>query len=451
MPGPHPPQIVLIVGAGEFGSTTALALAEGPYKGHGDLITVIDRGVEPPAVDAASSDYNKVRADYSDPVYQKLALEAIEQWRTPRWSHLYHECGTVVCCGTEDSQVNYVHTSHRLNQQSHPKDVTHLAKGKDIKALYKPGVRTGDFEGMEGYGNHAGGWAATRDACLHTLNLARALGVRIQTAEADSIITAPAPSTSTSSHPIARGVRTVDGREFTADVTVLACGSWMPRLLPELATSCLSTGQAVITILLNKEERERYKDMPISFFMDSGFYCFPPNKDGILKMAIHNRGLLAPMGNLPSHPRTKLSKGYENQGVPAASMAELKRGMKRVHPELGEWIETKLGEERLCWYSDRESGDFLVDYHPSYAQDSLFVAGGGSGHGAKFHPLVGGWAVSRMQGTLDPELCRLWAFYEDKSRLDKSRGEGPIIRRDLDTGKIVEVKTTNQDIVRAKL
>lgn len=60
MPAPRPPQTVLIVGAGEFGSTTALSLAEGPYRGHESLITVVERGAEPPALDAASSDYNKV-------------------------------------------------------------------------------------------------------------------------------------------------------------------------------------------------------------------------------------------------------------------------------------------------------------------------------------------------------------------------------------------------------
>ena len=58
---PAPPQTVLIVGAGEFGSMTALTLAEGPYKSRPDLITVLERGAEPPAIDAASSDYNKVR------------------------------------------------------------------------------------------------------------------------------------------------------------------------------------------------------------------------------------------------------------------------------------------------------------------------------------------------------------------------------------------------------
>lgn len=56
-----PPQSVLIVGAGEMGALTALSLAEGLYKSHPHLITVVERGAEPPAIDAASSDYNKVR------------------------------------------------------------------------------------------------------------------------------------------------------------------------------------------------------------------------------------------------------------------------------------------------------------------------------------------------------------------------------------------------------
>jgi len=58
---PAPPTTVLIVGSGEFGSTTALSLAEGPYRGHEHLITVVERGAENGfASDAASSDYNKV-------------------------------------------------------------------------------------------------------------------------------------------------------------------------------------------------------------------------------------------------------------------------------------------------------------------------------------------------------------------------------------------------------
>lgn len=56
---------VLIVGGGAFGLSTAWELVKGKYKGHGGLITVLDRCDSPPAADAASSDYNKVRTTTS--------------------------------------------------------------------------------------------------------------------------------------------------------------------------------------------------------------------------------------------------------------------------------------------------------------------------------------------------------------------------------------------------
>jgi len=68
---------VLIVGAGEFGAGTALSLLKtGNYT-----VTMIDRAPELPALDAASTDMNKVvRWDYSDKDYAKLAREAIDVW-----------------------------------------------------------------------------------------------------------------------------------------------------------------------------------------------------------------------------------------------------------------------------------------------------------------------------------------------------------------------------------
>lgn len=58
--GPYPPQTVLIIGGGEFGLACAEELANTTYKGHANLITVVDRSATPPSVDAASSDLNKV-------------------------------------------------------------------------------------------------------------------------------------------------------------------------------------------------------------------------------------------------------------------------------------------------------------------------------------------------------------------------------------------------------
>lgn len=63
-------------------------------------------------------------------------------------------------------------------------------------------------------------------------------------------------------------------------------------------------------------------------------------------VAIHDRGWLAPSGTFPSFPRTTLSAGYDKQQIPTAALEALRRGMRRVHPELAE---KEIVETRLCW------------------------------------------------------------------------------------------------------
>jgi sarcosine oxidase/L-pipecolate oxidase len=80
---------VLIVGAGEFGATTAVELLR---SGNYSTVTIIDRASVIPAMDAASTDINKVvRFDYTDADYAKLAREAVIRWRDPKWKGIYNE------------------------------------------------------------------------------------------------------------------------------------------------------------------------------------------------------------------------------------------------------------------------------------------------------------------------------------------------------------------------
>lgn len=57
---------VLVVGAGVFGLSCAEELVRTLYAGRAHLIIVVDRSSAPPAIDAASSDLNKVRATLPD-------------------------------------------------------------------------------------------------------------------------------------------------------------------------------------------------------------------------------------------------------------------------------------------------------------------------------------------------------------------------------------------------
>ena len=75
---------ILIIGAGVFGLSTALHLAQDGFT----KITVLDR--EPvPSPYSAGNDFNKiVRAEYEDPFYTELALVSYSTAFVPRYSAL---------------------------------------------------------------------------------------------------------------------------------------------------------------------------------------------------------------------------------------------------------------------------------------------------------------------------------------------------------------------------
>lgn len=194
-------------------------------------------------------------------------------------------------------------------------------------------------------------------------------------------------------------------------------GAWTPLLVPELKNDCLPTGQVVGAIQLTPEEHKWYKDVPVTRMIDNGFYIFPPTADGIIKFAIHQKGYLNPQDGYPSLPRTTLTRGFENQRVPETARQHLMTGLKRVYPELAkkEWLTS-----RICWYSDRPSGDWIMDYHPSYK--GLFVAAGCCGHAFKFLPILGKLIVQSINRELPKELADIWAFqHRVEGRKDESR------------------------------
>lgn len=108
-------------------------------------------------------------------------------------------------------------------------------------------------------------------------------------------------------------------------------------------------------------------------------------------------------------------------------------------------------------YTDRPSGDFLFDYHPSFP--SLFLATGGSGHAfsafqlclssfislttlnvfTEFLPLLGDFALAALENRLTAQEKSYWSFAGDATRIDKSRGEEVPVRKML-VDKVVDFK-----------
>ncbi|KAK0114323.1 hypothetical protein ONS95_013817 [Cadophora gregata] len=67
-----------------------------------------------------------------------------------------------------------------------------------------------------------------------------------------------------------------------------------------------------------------------------------------------------------------------------------------------------IDEYRVCWDGVTPNQDFVITPHPHCKR--LFIATGGSFHGWKFMPTIGRYVVEMMDGVLDPELAKRWAW-----------------------------------------
>ncbi|CAH0043587.1 unnamed protein product [Clonostachys solani] len=86
---------ILIVGGGTFGLSTAYHLAKSGYTS----VSVLERSSFIPAEESPGNDVNKIiRAEYEDPRYAQLALEAIDEWtNNPLFAPYYHQVGCPLC------------------------------------------------------------------------------------------------------------------------------------------------------------------------------------------------------------------------------------------------------------------------------------------------------------------------------------------------------------------
>lgn len=320
---------VLIVGAGEFGSTTAVELLR---SGNYGSVTILDRATTLPALDAASTDINKVvRYDYADAEYAALACEAVRRWEQPQWKGVYFPTG-VLMRGLTDGNAQEIYDNARKLEPR----VKLMDNPADVKRRISPSGKAvlGKEAGIKSYWNPGGGWVHASGAINKLYDELKQRGAQIVPgAELASLIVEDGD---------VKGVRTVDRREFTADKVILALGSWTgghPALKgifpPELL---VPTGHTIAAVQLTPAEQEQYKDVPTIANLDnSGFYMFPPNQTGQVKFALHAGGFTVPN----AVPRTaadpeavRYTEANRVGWIPKQSFKVMREKLAGLYPEL---------------------------------------------------------------------------------------------------------------------
>ncbi|KAF3761842.1 hypothetical protein M406DRAFT_14988, partial [Cryphonectria parasitica EP155] len=478
------PSSLLIVGAGVFGLSTALALTRRPEFKH-TTITVVDRSPEPgvfPSRDASSIDTSRIiRADYADPAYAALAAEAQEVWRQQGHPDdlgaqgRYSETGLLLVADESPSKdhgsgkksgLDYVLDSYEnvlsLTAAAGPSGRP-LSAANKIQELPNPSAirdtyGTGGCYGSYGYINRLSGWADAEASMDWLFRQVKATGrVTFINGTVTSLLHSPTTGAVTGVALNVDGGTTTSSSssssstKLEADLTVLATGAWTPTLV-NLTGRAIATGQALAYMDLTDAEQARLAHVPTLLNLSTGYFIITPGRN-ILKIARHAYGYLNPTPCSPSSPTsgsgsgsgsgiagtTTISLPVTHLTQPSLSIPRAEQdAMRRALAEMVPWPELQarpFRTTRLCWYTDTPDGDFIIDYHPEHK--GLFLATGGSGHGFKFLPVIGDkitdcildrcpeafrgkWALKK--GSLDGAASAVW---DGVSTEDGSRGGVP--------------------------
>ncbi|UPK91787.1 hypothetical protein LCI18_002722 [Fusarium solani-melongenae] len=404
---------IIIVGAGIFGLSAAIHLAE---RGYTD-VTVLDKQPYEKTLysyfegcDAASADINKIiRAAYgSQTIYQDLSLEAIKGWNS--WTEELRRGGLAVPPGmssTDDLWINNGDLSctdsdtlpdfekatienmniagyHDTQLVNNNKDHMRSAKERGFAARMNPFSQK-----LLGVMDTTGGITLADKACRFALHKAKRLGVLFIL---DSVAGKVASLVQDRSVKI-EGVRTADGKIHRAALTIIACGGWTPSLVPSLDGLAEATAGSVIA------------DGP-----DAGLYGFPVDEQGHLKIGYRGTKYTNPRvqldGRERSVPVTRWTEDEQIRKVPTKAVEVIRKFTDEYLPELGN---IDILTTRLCWYTDSFDNHLVIDRVPD--KQGLMVVTAGSGHAFKYLPTIGSWIVDIIEGKdMDRPAVKAWRW-----------------------------------------
>ena len=320
---------------------------------------------------AASVDHSKVfRFAYPDPLYVRLAVDALRRWReieSETGAPLLTQSGALLIGKREPSFETECYQAMRsLGLESEKLD------SRGVTARFPQFNRSAFAYGVY---DPSGAILHAEAAVRALIDLARQGGVQI--VEGERVVRVKQAAASRVS------IVTQYGQEIECERAMIASGPWSRKLLPFLEDKLTTTFQELVYFEPARETTSSNlsfepNSFPIFLELESGFYGFPTHHRGAMKIANHHKGAVVD----PDSAERMVDEAF----------------IERCRAFLSEFIpalaDARVQETRVCVYNNTPDDDFIIDWHPQL--DSVLVVTGFSGHGFKFGPTIGGIAADLL-------------------------------------------------------
>jgi glycine/D-amino acid oxidase-like deaminating enzyme len=365
---------VIVVGAGINGVTAAIELRKRDHE-----VLLADPGPLPHPL-AASTDISKaVRAAYgADEEYTELAERSIKRWQ--EWNRefgteFYHEVGVMFVRRRElkpgDFEYESFKTLDRRGQKVERMNSTRAWKRFPAwnPELYRDGVL--ELEA---------GYAESGRVVATLIDQAKFLGVELRESATFSKLIEDDNRVS--------GIVLDNEQRIHGDFVAMAVGAWTPYLLPFTRKFFRASGQPVFHLKPGQPELFTPERFPVfgADITSTGYYGFPLNRDGVVKIANHG-------------PGREMSPESLERAVTSEDEKNLRKFLASTFPSLAD---APIVYSRVCIYCDTHDGHFWIARDPE--RKGLIIAAGDCGHGFKFAPVLGEIIADAVEEKPNPIL-----------------------------------------------
>ncbi len=383
---------IIVVGAGAFGGWTALYLKRG-----GARVTLLDSWGPGNSRASSGGETRVIRSTYGpNQPYTRLAARATQLWKEHQstWNRqFFFPLGVLWMMGGDGA---YAQGSIAPLQEAGVKFEELAVKEMEQRwpQINFDGVESGVYEPNSGYLLARASAQAVVEHFIAEGGEYRQQAVDGKHLEAK--LAEPIIKESKTE------VRLLDGSQISADRVIFACGPWMGELFPQaIGPHFVSTRQEIFFFGTPAgETRFNAGNVPVWGDQTGHFmYGIPGNQERGFKLADDTRG---PQFDPTYGDRLVSQEGIENV---RSYLAYRFPGMK----------DAPLLESRVCQYENTSDENFIIDRHPS--NQSIWMVGGGSGHGFKHGPALGEMVAKLVLQDEEAEPIFRLARFNAKTKL----------------------------------